>query len=123
MSVYGLVYYRREGYLPGASRAPFNAEAIDPDKEAFSTAPHDDDEYVPVHNAEDHELPDYEAGSAYAGGSGLSMSSRHDTAYGGYTPPSVHDESTGYTGYAPAARPTSSVGGRVQFPDARYDNV
>ena len=47
MSVYGAVYYRREGYLPGASRAPFNAQQIDPDKDAFSTAPHDD-EYAPI---------------------------------------------------------------------------
>jgi hypothetical protein len=123
MSLYGLAYYKREGYLPGASRAPFNAQAIDPDKEAFSTAPHDD-EYVPVHNAEEHEIPDYEGGSSYTGaGLGVntsSMGSRHDNAYGGYTPPGLH-ENTGYTGYTTTAPPAASVDGRVRFPDGRYD--
>jgi len=123
MSVYGAVYYRREGYLPGASRAPFNAQQIDPDKDAFSTAPHDD-EYAPIHNAdEEHEIP-----NTYAGPSG-SMGSRFDGGdtsppvySGGYVPPHV-SEDTGYTGYSGAAPVSSGPGGRVQFPDARYDNI
>lgn len=121
MSLYGVVYYRREGYLPGASRAPFNAQAIDPDKEAFSTAPHDD-EYAPVHNTDDHELPDHE-GSGYGGAA--SQSSRYDAnSYGsGYAPPHVSDELTGYEGYSGAAPVSTGPSGRVQFPDARYDNV
>jgi hypothetical protein len=122
MSLYSVMYWSREGYLPGASRAPYNAQAIDPDKEAFSTAPHDD-EYAPVHNTDDHEIPDH-AGSSYAG---ESMGSRYGASSpsfgGGYVPPSVHDEPTGYTGYSGAAPVHTGPGGRVQFPDARYDNV
>jgi hypothetical protein len=57
MSVYAVSYYNREGYLPGLSRAPLNSQMIDPDKDAFSTAPHDD--YAPVHNADEHEIPEY----------------------------------------------------------------
>lgn len=124
MSVYGLIYYRREGYLPGASRAPHNAQMIDPDKEAFSTAPHDD-EYAPVHNTDEHEIPDHAEGSAYSAGPS-SMGNRYDApsyTSGGYVPPQVHDEPTGYTGYSGSAPVNTGFGGRVQFPDARYDNV
>lgn len=121
MSVYGFLYYRREGYLPGASRAPQNAQMIDPDKEAFSTAPHDD-EYAPVHNADEHEMPDY--GGYGAGPS--SMGSRHDVpsySSGGYVQPQVQDEPTAYTGYSGSAPVHTGAGGRVEFPDGRYDNV
>lgn len=128
MSLYGVMYWGREGYLPGASRAPYNASAIDPDKEAFSTAPHDD-EYAPVHNAEEHEIPDHlgsHAGSAYGGET--SMGSRYGASSpsnfgGGYVPPSLHDEETGYTGYSGAAPVQPGPGGRIQFPEARYDNL
>ena len=125
ISVYGYIYYRREGYLPGASRAPHNANMIDPDKEAFSTAPHDD-EYARVNDMDEHELPEH-GGSGYGAGSS-SMGSRYDvpsytSGSGGYVPPQVHDEPTGYTGYTGSAPVNTGPGGRVQFPDARYDNV
>jgi hypothetical protein len=123
MSVYGYIYYRREGYLPGASRAPHNANMIDPDKEAFSTAPHDD-EYAPVHNVDEHELPDHE-GSGYGAGPS-SVGSRYDApsyTSGNYVQPQVQDEPTGYTGYTGSAPVNTGPGGRLQFPDARYDNV
>ncbi len=121
MSVYGYIYFRREGYLPGASRVPHNANMIDPDKEAFSTAPHDD-EYAPVHNVDEHELPDhghsaYGAGPSSEGGYGAPSYTT-----GGYQPPQVHDEPTGYTGYTGSAPVNAGPGGRLQFPDARYDN-
>lgn len=123
MSLYGVMYWGREGYLPGASRAPYNASAIDPDKEAFSTAPHDD-EYAPVHNADEHEIPDH-IGSSYGGDA--SMGSRYGASspsFGGsgYVAPSAHED-TGYTGYSGAAPVQTGSGGRVQFPDARYDNI
>jgi hypothetical protein len=129
MSVYGLIYYRREGYLPGASRAPNNAQMIDPDKEAFSTAPHDD-EYAPVHHMDD-DVHEMEPGDRFgAGPSSSSLGNHYDVpsydapSYsGGYQPPQVHDEPTGYTGYSGAAGSTSDVGGRAQFPTARYENV
>lgn len=120
ISLFGVMYWKREGYLPGASRAPYNAQAIDPDKEAFSTTPHDD-EYAAVHNTDDHDLPEYGAGPSGSYGS------RNDGAsspsyVGGYVPPTVHDEPTGYTGYSGSA-PVNTIGGRVQFPDGRYDDI
>lgn len=119
MSLYGVAYYRREGYLPGASRAPFNAQAIDPDKEAFSTAPHDDD-YARVHNTDDH---DDAAGSSYRPAeSTIGSSYETNTGYSGYVPPSVDDEPSGYQGYTPSSGPVNTgPGGRLNFPDARYN--
>lgn len=121
MSIYACMYYRREGYLPGASRAPNNAAMIDPDKEAFSTAPHD--EYAPVHDTDDHEIHD--AAPSYSGGEPSTMGGGYADApaYGAYAPPRVEDENTAYTGYSGAQSPGIGPTGRLQFPSARYDNV
>ena len=133
MSTYACMYYRREGYLPGASRAPNNAAMIDPDKEAFSTAPHD--EYAPVHNTDDHEIPIHESAPSYGvsapsyggesstmGGAGYSDAA---PSYGAYAPPRVEDETayTGYSGASGAQSPGIGPTGRLNFPNARYDNV
>ena len=126
ISLYGVAYYKREGYLPGASRAPQNATLIDPDKEAFSTAPHDD-EYAPVHHVDDHDVIHDSEQSEYGGAGpsnsqlGGSQGSRYDGGYGGgYVQPSVMDENTGYSG---AGGSMGSSNGRAQFPDARYEHV
>jgi hypothetical protein len=123
MSIYACMYYRREGYLPGASRAPNNAAMIDPDKEAFSTAPHD--EYAPVHDTDDHEI--HESAPTYGGGesSAMGVAGYSDAApsYGAYAPPRVEDENTAYTGYSGSQSPGIGPTGRLQFPTARYDNV
>jgi len=122
MSLYAVFYYKREGYLPGASRVPTNAQMIDPDKDAFSTAPHDD-EYVAVHHTDDdleiHDLP----------GAGAHSNSSYDAPPmhgGGYAPPSVSDEGyTGYTGAQGLGRQSPQVGenGRIKFPEGRYGDV
>jgi hypothetical protein len=141
MSLYGVTYYKREGYLPGASRAPNNANQIDPDKDAFSTAPHD--EYAPVHNIDDHDhnaIHEAHDTSIPTYGGPSSNSHFGDSSYGGgmgYVSPAVHDDNTSYTGYsgessAPAysTQPPSIVGysgsvgsaaGRAQFPHAAYN--
>ena len=130
MSVYGCIYFRREGYLPGASRAPNNASMIDPDKEAFSTAPHD--EYAPVHDTDEHEAESsYSAAHAnpmFGGGDRYDMNLPSYGASGNgsglaYVSPQVHDENTGYGGAYGGGGLNPQVGGRVQFPEARYDNV
>ena len=119
MSIYSLIYYRREGYLPGGSRAPTNAGVIDPDKEHFSTAP-GVEEYAPVHNAEVH---DEETG--YGGGGHQQPQSdpmRFNRAgYGGYAP-AGQDEHTEYMGYGGGgAAASGGGGGRAQFPSANYN--
>jgi hypothetical protein len=124
MSVYGLIYFRREGYLPGGSRAPTNAHMIDPDKEAFSTAPHDD-EYAPVHNSDDHELGSSLGRRDHSPdrfGASSEVPSYNAPSYntGSYVPPHVQDEPTGYTGYNNG---NAANNGRAQFPTGRYDNI
>jgi len=124
MSVYGLLYYRREGYLPGGSRAPANAHQIDPDKDAFSTAPHDD-EYAPVNHNDDTEMGGARFGGRHspdhlATPSEVPSYSAPSYHSNGYNPPSVHDEPTGYTGYAGA---NGGNDGRAKFPTGRYDNL
>lgn len=119
MSIYGTIYFRREGYLPGASRAPHNASMIDPDKEAFSTAPHD--EYAPVHDTDDNDIHD--AGPSY---SRTHLPSYSNGGHGRseYVSPHVQDENSAYEGYSAHGGSTNgSTSGRVRFPDGRYDNV
>lgn len=88
---------------------------IDPDKEAFSTAPHD--EYAPIHTM-DHE----EAGNGLGYNGESSEQPRYDAnapAYSGggiYMPPQVHDENTAYSGYGGQETPK-----RAQFPAGNYD--
>lgn len=86
-----------------------NAQMIDPDKEAFSTTPHD--EYAPVHNQDDHEIPDY------------SGSERYEQSASSYMPPSVQEEDTSYTGYSGALQLQQTHSDRIHFPPARYDNI
>ena len=141
MSLYGVVYFMREGYYPGLSRAPTNAQMIDPDKDAFSTAPHDD-EYAPVQH-DDHEIPIHSIGGPLESHNYNSSSSRYDepsniggglgghsynepsaiggghgaSSYeppsygGGYIPPTV-SEDTSYGGYG-GSHDTGYIGGNT----------
>ncbi|KFY50630.1 hypothetical protein V496_09268 [Pseudogymnoascus sp. VKM F-4515 (FW-2607)] len=128
ISVYGAIYYRNHGSLPGA-RIPNNAAMIDPDREAFSTTPHDD-EYAPVHGNDKDELDRLgRFDSELAGGSSShpfepasydnayarpgADDDEHESPYsGGYRPSTVQpDTDTSYGGAA---------AGRAQFPNAPY---
>lgn len=131
MSAYGVVYYRREGYLPGASRAQnvTSGDAIDPDKEAFSTAPHGG-EYENLH--QDEEQHDQHAGGYHGEPSGgyngepshAAPSYEEPSAYSGaYQPPRVYEEDSAYSGYGNAQDPFTDTHGAAQFPHARYDNI
>jgi len=107
MSVYGVKYWRTNGVLPGASRAPYGSSSIDPDKDAFSATPHDD-EYAPVQNSE-HEADIHDH-----------HEDRFDTvntAYsGGYVP--SYEGETSHEGYGEPAAGGSSP---ARFPQANYD--
>ncbi|KFY30365.1 hypothetical protein V493_01962 [Pseudogymnoascus sp. VKM F-4281 (FW-2241)] len=128
ISVYGAIYYRNHGSLPGA-RIPNNAAMIDPDREAFSTTPHDD-EYAPVHGNDKDELDrlgrfDSEMGAgssshpfepaSYDNAYVRPGADEHDSPYsGGYRPTTVEpDTDTSYGG-------GGAAGGRAQFPNAPY---
>ncbi len=139
MSVYGVIYFRREGVLPGASRIPSTAAMNDPDREAFSTAPHDD-EYAPVHmNDKDH--PHDDLHHEMDGDEGSATASYDPTSYAGrgyvapadvgrgagrvvYAPPTVSDVGTAYRSYGEDDLEHGGYEGgepgRVKFPAANY---
>jgi hypothetical protein len=142
MSVYGAIYFHREGVLPGGSRLPSNSATIDPDREAFSTAPHDD-EYAPVHmNDKDHhddmhhEIDNGE-GSSTTPYDPTSHVAGQVTSYGGaagvgrgagrvvYAPPTVSDVGTGYRRYGAddleQGGYDAGEAGRVRFPAGNYN--
>ncbi|TVY47427.1 hypothetical protein LOCC1_G003065 [Lachnellula occidentalis] len=134
ISLYGVVYYKREGYLPGASRAPTDAAMIDPDKEAFSAGAHDghDDEYAPVHEEQDmlHDADRLDASSSHygdepygGGGSAYGAGSGSGSAYGGggYVPPTAHDEPTGYGGAGMMHNEPTGYGGAHEGAGMMYN--
>jgi hypothetical protein len=120
MSFYGLIYFRKNGSLPGGSRIPTNASMIDPDREAFSTAPHDD-EYAPVH-MNDKDDPHHREMDG-AGGSGQYDPESYNTTGGSaYVPPTVSD--TSYRAYGaepPHMGGYDGVDERVRFPVGNYN--
>lgn len=132
-------YYKWNGTLPGYENIKPRAHNIDPDKAAFSMAPHDEEAYAPV-GMDDHDI-DHHGSShpdehGYVGGSQAgaysdhgsygrgSRYSAHDNPFENesdyhlpqqqagssiYAPPSVHDD---YDDQRPA-----------RFPAADYDRV
>jgi hypothetical protein len=140
MSLYGVMYFRRTGTLPGASRIPQNANMIDPDAEAFSTAPNDD-EYAPV-GMHDHDPKDdhndfdtshvdrYDtaynsAGSTYGSTVGGGGAASHIGNAGSNYAPNYGSEPDYRRVSSPLGmNPSSSYGGgneRAHFPTGNYD--
>lgn len=136
VSAYTSQYYKFHGNLPGYdNRKLRSGENIDPDKAAFSMAPHDDEAYERV-NMDDHE----------AGGSGYGTGERYGhvnpysaddydepTRYGSAPPRNtgMFDNDTEYTGAA-AAGSNISYNSRTdaydghepaQFPAGSYDRI
>lgn len=54
LSAYTLKFYNFNGSLPGYDKIGLRTQNIDPDKAAFSMAPHGEEAYAPV-NADDHD--------------------------------------------------------------------
>ncbi|KAI1391082.1 uncharacterized protein F4822DRAFT_426935 [Hypoxylon trugodes] len=149
VSVYTLRYYQRTDTLPGYENLGGN-ENIDPDKAAFSMAPHDEEAYAPVQmddHHDDHHVnegpydPDSYGGSRFG----------DDTAYRPHStspPPHenpfdnayrTHSHSPALTAdpygdpyasqssrphiYAPPAAEDYDDDRPVQFPSANYDRT
>ncbi|ROT39223.1 hypothetical protein SODALDRAFT_323646 [Sodiomyces alkalinus F11] len=64
ISIFTLRHYRFHGELPGYDKRRITNDNIDPDKAAFSMAPHDDEAYAPV-QMDDH--PDHHTDIGYGG--------------------------------------------------------
>ncbi|KAH8882784.1 hypothetical protein GQ53DRAFT_700276 [Thozetella sp. PMI_491] len=84
LSIYSLKYYEWNNRLPGYDRGSAEVQNIDPDKAAFSMAPHDEEAYAPV-SGQDHEEHDTSYGGAgldpYAGPSGSQVSDPYATVH------------------------------------------
>ena len=140
LSIYTLKYYKWNNRLPGyESFQGTGQQNIDPDKAAFSMAPHDEEAYAPVHAADhddDHDDHGYGANpftdasnssqvnDPYATVHSTHSQSSHNpfdsevdyhagsqygSSVGGYAPPTAHDD---YDEHTPA-----------QFPAANYDRT
>jgi hypothetical protein len=139
-----VMYFRRNGTLPG-SRIPQNANQIDPDAEAFSTAPNDD-EYAPVGMHDQDPKEDHHTYNPYAADDHSNLDTSHvdryDTSYGGSTvgAPSTYGGSgvgnagssygnvpdnggvSSPLGMNPSSSYTGGPGtGRAHFPVGNYD--
>ncbi|CAJ2507264.1 Uu.00g084500.m01.CDS01 [Anthostomella pinea] len=55
VSAYTLRYYQANGDLPGYEKIGLSRQNIDPDKAAFSMAPHDEEAYAPVQLDDHHD--------------------------------------------------------------------
>jgi hypothetical protein len=76
-SIWTLKYYQFNNRLPGYDRTQLNNQNIDPDKAAFSLAPHDEESYAPV-NAADHDHDDHNDGPLYGSGGAGGAGARSD---------------------------------------------
>ncbi|KAK4143724.1 uncharacterized protein C8A04DRAFT_37148 [Dichotomopilus funicola] len=71
LSIWTLKYYQWNNRLPGYDRAQIGSQNIDPDKAAFSLAPHDEESYAPVNindHDHDHDNDHHDDTSHYGGG-------------------------------------------------------
>ncbi|KAK3378236.1 hypothetical protein B0H63DRAFT_241694 [Podospora didyma] len=85
-SIWTLKYYQWNNKLPGYDKAQSRTHDVDPDKAAFSMAPHDEEAYAPV-NLSDH---DADVHNHPGGGLGLGAGSGYSAdPYG--APSSVSD--------------------------------
>lgn len=138
VSGYTLQYHKFHGNLPGYEnrRGRGGGESIDPDKAAFSMAPHDDEAYERV-NMDDNETSYGGAGERYGHVNPYSADDYGDpNRYGGPPPRTEprYDMDTSYSSGAaggpppPADNPygrSSSPGfdGPARFPAANYDRI
>lgn len=147
LSIYTVQYFKWHNRLPGYDKLALGGQNIDPDKAAFSTAPHDEDAYAPVH-MDDHDNDATRPGHSdysdpygapshvsdpYTGAAGVSGS---QVSYSGGQNPfqqqNPFDDDTEYR------RPSPAAGGRynpptaqdeeddarpVAFPTANYDRI
>ncbi|KAI0537804.1 hypothetical protein GGR58DRAFT_327770 [Xylaria digitata] len=150
ISAYTLRYYQQNGDLPGYEKIGSH-QNIDPDKAAFSMAPHDEEAYAPinmddhhddVHNDHDNRpydpnsygsRPIYEAETSYQPHHTSSPAPHENPFDNSYRPHSTsphpdpfanpYSTSVGSKIYAPPANDDYDDGRPVQFPSGNYDRT
>lgn len=138
VSGYTLQYYKFHGNLPGYdNRKIRGGESIDPDKAAFSMAPHDDEAYERV-NMDDNDHAYAGAGERYGHVNPYSADDFDDpNRYGGSMPPRnepLYEADNAFSSGAAGGPPLSDnpygasvsprpFDGPAQFPAANYDRI
>ncbi|KAK6219799.1 hypothetical protein QIS74_05301 [Colletotrichum tabaci] len=101
VSLYTLKYYQFHGTLPGYDKQKLGGDNIDPDKAAFSMAPHDEEAYAPVqmddHNDDNTTL--YGGTNAPVGGYN---NSSYNSRYGGASAYGPEDDDPNRYGSLPS---------------------
>ncbi|KAK2040484.1 hypothetical protein LZ31DRAFT_474440 [Colletotrichum somersetense] len=101
VSLYTLKYYQFHGTLPGYDKQKLGGDNIDPDKAAFSMAPHDEEAYAPVqmddHNDDNTTL--YGGTNAPVGGYN---SGSYNSRYGGSSAYGAEDDDPNRYGSLPS---------------------
>jgi len=128
LSVWTLKYWQLNGSLPGYERTQITSQNIDPDKAAFSTAPHDEEAYVAVQmNDHDH---DHDHGhghydDAYGGHGadpyGAGPAARHDNPFDDHHNAYAPQTGAGRAYAPPTAQDDFEDDRPVQFPAGEYD--
>lgn len=136
ISMQNALYYRAHGSMPLSNQRITGPQSIDPDRDAFSTAPHD--LYAPLGGANDNDDEEMGQGGRYGdndemGGGFQSHRRASNDLYSGGAPmeggryglPSYHadeqkDEGIDHLGrFDHEVRPTSGIGGRQSAMDGR----
>jgi hypothetical protein len=132
LSVATLRYYDFNGHLPGYENLRSKNQNIDPDKAAFSTAPHDEEAYAPVGMGDhDDNEPEFNAGP-YGGSSHVPHDPHDPDAYNmsslGGRPSNnsvgnpFTDSDTAYHGGSDYQPPSQLSGGRIYAPPSAQDD-
>jgi hypothetical protein len=127
LSIWTLKYYQWNNRLPGYDRAQIKNQNIDPDKAAFSLAPHDEEAYAPVNMSDhDHDHDDHHDGPHYGGGAAHSDYSdpygpvAGSQVGGASTVSSYHDNPFRQQDANPFDNDTEYNSGRVSAAGSRY---
>ncbi|SPQ21750.1 a6cd479d-e2f5-4f4e-8e83-652d36405402 [Thermothielavioides terrestris] len=125
--IWTLRYYRWNNRLPGYDRAQLNSQNIDPDKAAFSLAPHDEEAYAPVNtndNDEQHHGSHYGGDGAHSDYSDHFAGSASHVSGGASTVSAYQDNPFREHEHEHAANPfesdTEYHSGRVSAAGSRY---
>ncbi|KAF4120853.1 hypothetical protein GMORB2_2857 [Geosmithia morbida] len=139
VSGYTLQYYKFHGNLPGYDNRKMRAgeggsDSIDPDKAAFSMAPHDDEAYERINHEDNDTFLSGQTGDSYGNANPYSADDYDATSRFGSSstapaarPNHLFDADTEYNSAIGGNSSVSGYSGRyddpAQFPAANYDRI
>ncbi|GKT84915.1 chaperone-binding protein [Colletotrichum tofieldiae] len=114
VTLYTLKYYQFHGTLPGYDKQKLGGDNIDPDKAAFSMAPHDEEAYAPVqmddHNDDNTTL--YGGTNAPVGGYN---NGSYNSRYGGSSAYGTEDDDPNRYGSLPSRQNAAMFDSETEY--------